>query len=157
MGGLQYIQFNSDETVFVDPIICSRETKRKLQEGLLMLYTGMTRSAAGVLREHKANTENDPQRRQSLEKVVHLARELREALCQNDADSFGEILHQGWMMKKTLAAQISNNRIDEWSDRARCHGAIGGKILGAGGGGFLLLYAPPERHQGILAALPELS
>jgi D-glycero-alpha-D-manno-heptose-7-phosphate kinase len=61
------------------------------------------------------------------------------------------------MMKKTLAAQISNNRIDEWSDRARCHGAIGGKILGAGGGGFLLLYAPPERHQGILAALPELS
>jgi galactokinase/mevalonate kinase-like predicted kinase len=91
----------------------------------------------------------------SLEKMVHLARELREALCQNDADSFGEILHQGWMTKKTLAAKISNNRIDEWYDRARCHGAIGGKILGAGGGGFLLLYAPPERHQGILAALPE--
>lgn len=155
-GGLQYIQFNPDETVFVDPIICSRETKRKLQEGLLMLYTGMTRSATGVLREQRANTENDPERRHSLEKMVHLARELREALCRNDADSFGEILHQGWMTKKTLAARISNNRIDEWYDRARCHGAMGGKILGAGGGGFLLLYAPPERHQEILAALPEL-
>ena len=70
--------------------------------------------------------------------------------------NFGEILHMGWTLKKTLAAGISNPLIDSWYDKARCYGAIGGKLLGAGGGGFLLLYAHPDCHAEICRALPEL-
>jgi D-glycero-alpha-D-manno-heptose-7-phosphate kinase len=90
--------------------------------------------------------------------MTAMARELRDLLCRDsgDLDLFGEILHRGWELKRGLAAGISNGRIDDWYARARVHGAIGGKILGAGGGGFLLLYAPPERHGAIAAALPEL-
>jgi D-glycero-alpha-D-manno-heptose-7-phosphate kinase len=155
-GGLQYIQFNPDESVFVDPIICSPETKKILERRLLMFYTGMTRSANQVLQEQKINIETDQKLRQELRAMTQLAQNLRDILCQGDLDSFGEILHQGWLMKKSLASGISNNHINEWYERARRHGAIGGKILGAGGGGFLLLYAHRERHKDIISALPEL-
>lgn len=155
-GGLQHIQFNPDETVFVDPLICSSETRRALQSGLLLLYTGLTRSAVDILAEQARNTETDAGRRRTLRRMVELARELQATLTSNDLASFGEILHQGWLEKRKLANGISNPQIDEWYERARQHGAIGGKITGAGGGGFLLLYAPPERHPEILHALPEL-
>ena len=155
-GGLQYIQFNPDEKVFIDPVICSAETRRRLQERLLLLYTGMTRSADDILREQREHTENDESKRRVLRSMVGLAQDLMEALCRNDLDSVGEILHQGWLNKKNMALAISNTLIDEWYERARQHGAIGGKILGAGGGGFLLLYAPPERHIEVVQALPEL-
>ena len=156
-GGLQYIQFNPDESVFVDPIICQPATKQHLQERLLMLYTGVTRSANHILEEQKANTERDNDRRRTLRAMTRMAQDLRVALSNDDLDSFGEILHEGWLLKQQLANGISNGRINEWYSTAREHGAIGGKILGAGGGGFLLLYAPAERHAGIIAALPELS
>ncbi len=88
--------------------------------------------------------------------MAALAHDLRIALQHDDLDAFGEILHEGWMRKRELASGISNPWIDEWYARARAAGAIGGKILGAGGGGFLLLYAPEEQHAAIRAALPEL-
>lgn len=155
-GGLQYIQFNPDGSVFVDPVICGLETKQRLQSRLLMLYTGLVRSADDVLREQSANTTADRARRMALRAMTQLAQDLSKALCHDDLDSFGEILHEGWQLKKSLASKISSGAIDEWYERARRHGAIGGKLLGAGGGGFLLLYAHPERHREILAALPEL-
>ena len=159
-GGLQYIQFNPDESVFVDPIICRPEIKETLQERLLLLYTGMTRSANDILAEQSANTERHHDRRQALQRMAQQASELRDLFCRDDAaaelDLFGELLHEGWVMKRDLASGISNGRINAWYERARQHGAIGGKILGAGGGGFLLLYAHPERHRSIPAALPEL-
>jgi D-glycero-alpha-D-manno-heptose-7-phosphate kinase len=77
-------------------------------------------------------------------------------LIANDLDAFGEILHESWVVKKTMANGVTNSRIDEWYETARANGAVGGKIAGAGGGGFLLLYAPPETHPAILGALPEL-
>lgn len=156
-GGLQYIQFNPDESVFVDPIICRPATKQRLQERLLMFYTGVTRSANHILEQQKANTERDVDRRRTLRTMTRMAQDLRAALHNDDLDSFGEILHEGWQLKQQLATGISNQRINEWYSRAREHGAIGGKILGAGGGGFLLVYAPVERHAEIIAALPELS
>ncbi|WP_298403012.1 GHMP kinase [uncultured Chloroflexus sp.] len=155
-GGLQFIQFNPDETVFVDPIICHTETKQRLQQRLMMLYTGTTRKTSDVLREQRENTERDKSRRQHLRRMVELAHDLRLALHHNDLDAFGEILHEGWMRKRELASGISTPQIDDWYERARAAGAIGGKILGAGGGGFLLVYAPEERHDAIRAALPEL-
>jgi D-glycero-alpha-D-manno-heptose-7-phosphate kinase len=155
-GGLQYIQFNPDESVFVDPIICRAETKRRLHERLLMVYTGLTRSADEVLEEQQANTRTDHERRCTLRRMTRMAQDLREALCRDDLDSFGEVLHQGWLLKRSLASKISSDRIDEWYERARRHGAIGGKLLGAGGGGCLLLCAPRERHREILGCLPEL-
>jgi D-glycero-alpha-D-manno-heptose-7-phosphate kinase len=88
--------------------------------------------------------------------MVAQTEDLRAALVANDLGGVGEVLHQGWLAKKKLASGISSARIDEWYERARRHGAIGGKITGAGGGGFLLLYAPPERHPAIREALSEL-
>ena len=121
-----------------------------------MLYTGMTRSADDVLSEQRDNTERDGARRASLRAMTQLAADLREALCRDDLDAFGAILHEGWLMKRSLASGISSGVIDAWYARAREHGALGGKILGAGGGGFLLLYAPVERHEAICTALPDL-
>ncbi len=155
-GGLQFIRFNVDESVFVDPVVCIPETRKRLQEGLLMLYTGLVRNADEILSEQSRNTQTDEEKRASLRRMVGLAEQMREALLRNDLGGFGEVLDAGWMDKRKLASGISRPCIDEWYERARAHGAIGGKILGAGGGGFLLLYAPPERHAEICEALPEL-
>ena len=149
-GGLQYIQFKQDGSVYVDPIICTSETKRKLQEQLFMLYTGVTRSANQVLKEQQENTEKDAQNRRALRAMTRLAQDMRESLSRDDVTTFGEILNEGWELKKELASQISNSDIDDWYEIARSHGATGGKILGAGGGGFLLVCAPPERHAAII-------
>ncbi len=155
-GGLQHFQFNGDESVFVDPVICAPHTRQMLQERLLLFYTGLTRSADDLLAGQQRNTENRAEVRQVLQTMVTLAQQLRNALLVNDVDAVGEILHQGWAAKKQLTDGITSARIDEWYERARQHGAIGGKITGAGGGGFLLLYAPAPRHDSIRQALPEL-
>jgi D-glycero-alpha-D-manno-heptose-7-phosphate kinase len=155
-GGLQYIRFNPDGSVFTDPIICSPKTRQQLQERLLLLYTGLTRQADDILSKQSRETRANADKQASLQRMVMLADHLREALCENDLDSFGEILHAGWLEKRKLVEGISNNRIDTWYERARAAGAIGGKLLGAGGGGFLLMYANPEHHAHICRALPEL-
>ncbi len=155
-GGLQYINFNSNGSVFTDPVICSRQTYQKLQDGLMMLYTGLTRSATDILVEQSNELQSDMTKRVVTRHMVRLADQLSEALRLNDVDAFGEVLHAGWTEKRKLASSISNTQIDDWYERARTAGAIGGKILGAGGGGFLLVYADPERHDDIRQALPEL-
>jgi len=155
-GGLQSIQFNPDESVFVDPVICAPETKRALQKGLLLFYTGLTRSADTILVNQSRDTENDEDKRRTLRRLVGLAKELLETLAANDLGLFGEMLHQSWLEKKKMNGDISTLQIDEWYERARQNGAIGGKITGAGGGGFLLFYAPPDRHDDIVQGLSEL-
>jgi len=155
-GGLQNIQFNSDESVFVNPVIFSTELKQKLQKNLLLFYTGITRSADKILIEQKTNTENFQGKRDVLQKIVGIAQDMRAALVANDLSAFGEMLHRGWLAKKQMASGISNSIIDEWYQQALEHGAIGGKITGAGGGGFLMLYAPAPRHAEIKGALVDL-
>jgi len=155
-GGLQYINFNSNGSVFTDPIICSFETYQKLQDRLLLLYTGLTRSATNILVEQSKNLTSDYSKRVITRHMVRLADQLSEAISLNDIDAFGEILHTGWTEKRKLTEGISNSRIDDWYEQARQAGGIGGKILGAGGGGFLLIYAPPEKHEDIIKALPDL-
>jgi len=155
-GGLQYIRFNPDGTVFTDPIICSSATRQQLQASLLFLYTGITRRSSNILTNQAKETRSNPAKQTALRRMVALANQLQEALIRNKVDAFGEILHTGWMEKRKLADNISSEQIDYWYERARMAGAIGGKLLGAGGGGFILLYAPPESHESICRALPEL-
>ena len=155
-GGLQYIRFNPDGSVFTDPVICSADTRKRLQSRLLLLYTGLTRRADDILTEQTRETRSNEVKQASLRRMVNLADQLCEALGRDEIDAFGEILHAGWLEKRKLATNISNDCIDAWYERARGAGAIGGKLLGAGGGGFLLLYADPAHHTDICRALPEL-
>jgi D-glycero-alpha-D-manno-heptose-7-phosphate kinase len=156
-GGLQCIRFNPDGGVFVDPIICSTETKNELQRRLLLFYSGVTRSADSILEEQRDNTARSPVTRSTLRTMTQMAGAMRDSLSTDRLDDFGQMLHDSWLLKKNLAPGITNGRIDDWYERARKCGALGGKILGAGGGGFLLFYAHPEHHPAIVAALAELT
>lgn len=155
-GGFQYIQFNPDESVYVDPIICFSETKRKLEERLLLLYTGLTRSSDPILAKQTKNMTQKGDKRKMMSQMVKLAKEMREELNRNKIDNFGELLHENWVLKAKMAEGITTPQIDTWYKKARKAGAIGGKVLGAGGGGFLLFYAPPQKHANIIRALPKL-
>ena len=155
-GGLNFIQFNPDESVFVEPIICKRETIEQLQAHTLVFYTGITRSASAILKHQQAALATEKKKQNVTRKMVALAHELRRELQHNRASSFGEIIHEGWRLKKSLTAGITSDAIDDWYDQARKAGAIGGKLLGAGTGGFLMFYAPPERHEAIAIALGKL-
>lgn len=155
-GGLQFIQFNPDETVFIDPIVCSAKTKIELQKKLLLFYTGLTRSADPILRKQNKHIEKEKSKKNLMMKMVQLAYDLKKDLCRNKTDSFGEYLHENWKYKKKMADNITNLQINKWYQTARKNGAIGGKLLGAGGGGFLLFYANAEKHDKIKRSLTDL-
>jgi D-glycero-alpha-D-manno-heptose-7-phosphate kinase len=155
-GGLNFIEFNRNDSVVVSPIICNRNTTRTLEKNLLVLYTGTTRSASSVLKRQSEHVEVSQQARNTLRRMVDLAFLMRDELHRDCTASIGEMLHEGWMLKKTIDAGISSTSIDDWYAKARKAGALGGKILGAGAGGFLLFYAEKERHEAIKEALPML-
>lgn len=153
-GGLNYIQFNADGSVFVDPIICKPETKRKLNKNLLMFYTGLKHSSTeDVLSEQNKKTEDNLQ---NLDRMVEFAKELKSSLEQDRLDNFGDILHQGWMLKQKLANGITNPEINSYYEKARMAGALGGKILGSGGGGCLLFYCDEKYQNNVREALGQL-
>jgi len=156
-GGFRYIQFNPDETVFTEPIIYDKENKNSLTQSLLLFYTGDTRQAGSILTEQKANMRQSG-KMEFLRKIRDLALELRTQW-NNDAspDILGDFLHRGWLLKKQLAAGITNSIIDEYYKNALEAGTLGGKILGAGGGGFLLLYCPREKQAKVREALSDLA
>ncbi len=156
-GGLQYIQFNKDGTVFVDPIICSTEKKKLVEKNCLLFYTGITRSADPILNVQTNEMAKKMSKRKIMGEMVKIAEVMQEDLNNNTIDSYGKLLHENWMLKKKMAGGVSTDEIDSWYNIGRKNGAIGGKLLGAGGGGFLLLYAPEEKHQKIIDALPELT
>ena len=149
-GGLRFIRFKPDGTVAVERVRLPDEARRWLSRNLMLFYTGITRSASTVLKEQVSNM-ND--RFEVLRKMKQLAVEARECLEQQAFNEFGELLHYGWEYKKQLASGISNGQIDAMYRAARQAGAIGGKITGAGGGGFLLLYCPVERQDDVRKAL----
>ncbi|WP_308389703.1 hypothetical protein [Acidithiobacillus sp. AMEEHan] len=155
-GGFNLIEFLPDESVIVEPVICLPSTLAELQRNILVLYTGITRSASTLLAEQSAAVATSEGKHTTLATMVRLAYVLRDELQNNNPDAVGEILHDNWMLKKSLTSGISTPTIDAWYDAARRAGATGGKILGAGAGGFLMLYAKPERHEAIKAALPDL-
>jgi D-glycero-alpha-D-manno-heptose-7-phosphate kinase len=156
LGGLNYICFNPDDTVEVVPLSHLRSLVEDIQRSLLVLYTGVGRSASSILSVQRKNVEHNAQHQDTLREMLKLVEHLRCEFEKGNAGALGGALHESWMLKRTLASGISSETIDSWYERARAAGADGGKILGAGGGGFMLLVAPPERHDAIAAALPEL-
>lgn len=153
-GGICHIRFNPDESVFVDPVICAYATKLALQENLLMFYTGMTRRAGDILRVQKSVTSS---KMDVLGKMKAMCADTLKVLQSGRSLSqFGEILHEAWLQKRSLVDTISNDSINEHYEKARNAGAIGGKLLGAGGGGFLLFYVEKQNHDRVREALPDL-
>lgn len=155
-GGLSYIRFHPDETVSIDPIICSRDTLEQLQSHTTVFYTGRSRSASELLAKQSARTASEERTQETLKQMVALAHDLKVGLERDDLGLFGEILHENWMLKRGLLEEISDSQIDEWYEAARAAGATGGKLLGAGSGGFLMFFAPPDRHEAIAHQLPGL-
>lgn len=156
IGGLNFIEFTENESVNVEPIRLSNDNYKTLENSLMMFYLGVTRSASSILSEQKINTQTDSNKIDNLHKMVGLARNLRVELISNNIDTFGEILHTGWMYKKELASSISNPDIDYYYKTALKAGALGGKLLGAGGGGFLLFYVPIDRQENVRKSLKTL-
>jgi D-glycero-alpha-D-manno-heptose-7-phosphate kinase len=153
-GGLRYIRFLPSGEVSAEPVICTSDTKRALEGHMLVFYTGVTRSASGVLKEQKSNTES---KRETLRQMRDLALRMKVSLESNESiKRSGELLHEGWLLKKTLARGISADSIDSWYERAIKAGAYGGKILGAGGGGFLMVLCSPDRQDRVKQELKEL-
>lgn len=142
-GGINAIWFDADG-IIVEPLTVRYETVERLERNLLLFYTGAARESARVLGEqNRATLADDPAVLDALHALKGMAGEARRHLERGDLDAFGELLHEGWERKKRLASGITNARIDEWYETARSLGARGGKITGAGGGGFLMLYCPP--------------
>lgn len=154
-GGLNFIQFKSDESVEVHPVKCSAATLEALSRRLMLFYIGLERPAASILSEQGRNMA-DRDKFRSVQQMVELATALRSALEKNNLDSFGDILDQGWRLKRNLASGITNEVVETNYRAAREAGAAGGKLLGAGSGGFLLLSCEPAKQTQVRRALAEL-
>ena len=152
-GGFNLIAFNPDDTVAVTPVVMPREIREQLEQRIAVFYTGVTRSASAILAQQSAATEADAAKQAALKRMTALAYELRDELQRGHLDAFGAMLEENWRLKTSLAPGVSTGTIDDWYDAARRAGAIGGKLLGAGAGGFLMFYAPSERHSDIEQAL----
>jgi D-glycero-alpha-D-manno-heptose-7-phosphate kinase len=155
-GGMNYIQFHKDGSVQVDPIVLSPAAREALNRNLLMFYTGITRSASEILANQSKVLADQSKKAEAMHKMVTYAAELRDSLCAGDSDAMGRILHENWLLKQSITDGISSGQINSWYEQALQAGALGGKLLGAGGGGFLLFYAPPEKHDAITSALSDL-
>ena len=145
-GGLNFITFYKDDTVSVEPVITKASVLKKLQENLVMFYTGITHNANTILAEQKKNIVSKTDKSKNLIRMCELARDMKASLESNTISDFGEILNESWMKKRELAGSISNPIIDQLYECAMENGATGGKLLGAGGGGFLLFYCPKEKQ-----------
>lgn len=155
-GGLQHIQFNPDESVFVEPLVCANGLKQELSRNLMLFYTGQAREANKILAKQKTETK-DALKFRLLNDIKEIAVQMGKVLTSGkDLREFGELLHQEWMCKKGLVEGVTNEKIDSYYTKALAAGAIGGKITGAGGGGFLLLYCEKDKQPGVREALHEL-
>jgi D-glycero-alpha-D-manno-heptose-7-phosphate kinase len=151
-GGLNFYTFRKDGTVFVEPVLMDPKIREKLQKRLMMFYISGARSASEILGEQQKNITSGV-KEENQRKICDLTIKLRESLHGNNIDVVGEILHENWMLKRSLAAGITNPEIDRLYETAINNGATGGKLLGAGGGGFLLFYVPESRQEDVRMAL----
>lgn len=159
-GGVTCFRFNRDDSVEAWPLKIDTETLFNLEDNLLLFFTGYSRSASAILKEQDDKTKNsDGGMIQNLNYVKDLGLRSLEALERGKLVEFGQLMHEHWEHKKRRSGGMSNPRIDEWYDLALKNGAVGGKLIGAGGGGFLMFYAEDKtrlRHAMIGAGLTEV-
>jgi len=156
VGGMKFIRFLPDDTVEVEPVVMNNSVKAELNDNLLLFYTGLTHSAGEVLKEQNANMVSADDKFNNMVRMTELAYEMREAVVNGDLSRFGDILNENWLLKRSMASTISNGMIDDYYDLALRSGAKGGKLLGAGGGGFLLFYCEKEHQPRLRSALSDL-
>ena len=141
-GGITCFDFHPDGTVEARPLAISMETLFDLEDNLLLFFTGFARSAGALLRDQKERSDElDPEMLDNLHYVKELGERSRRALEEGDCLAFGALMHEHWEHKKRRSKGMSNAHIDEWYELGLKHGALGGKLVGAGGGGFLMFYA----------------
>jgi D-glycero-alpha-D-manno-heptose-7-phosphate kinase len=153
-GGLTCFDLHADDTVGVSSLAVPPETLRDLSENLLMFFTGYSRDAASVLSDQRRRSEQDDRAMiENLSFVRDTGYEIRKRLEDGDTEGFAELLHEHWVRKRERSDGMTNPAIDRWYERARANGALGGKLVGAGGGGFLLFYASdPPRLRATMAS-----
>jgi D-glycero-alpha-D-manno-heptose-7-phosphate kinase len=154
-GGLNLIKFNEDDSVEVSPIICKPETILRMEESILVFYTGRTRSASSLLNDLSENMKR-PRKRALMSDMVSIAYEMKDLLENNDVDFVGELLDKNWKLKRQMTLGISDAQIDDLYNKGILAGATGGKLLGAGNGGFIMFFAPKEKHVNIKKAMKNL-
>jgi D-glycero-alpha-D-manno-heptose-7-phosphate kinase len=153
-GGLNFITFHPDGSTAVQPVDLSLAALRELESNLMLFFTGVAHDSWSLLREHERSTKNDAGLAlESLHEVRRLADDMRSALLKHDFKTLGVLLHEGWEAKKKVSSQISTPLIDEVYTLARANGALGGKIAGAGGGGFLLLFCEQKNQARVRDAM----
>ena len=156
-GGLNYIRFGRDGTVTVEPVVLDSTLLAELEDNLMLFFTGATHQSTTILEEQERSTRQDSGRAvASLHTIAELADRMRGTLEDGDLHKFGMLLDEGWQAKKAISGKISSEQIDMLYGIAKENGAVGGKITGAGGGGFLLLYCERQHQdavrQGLTAA-----
>lgn len=151
-GGVRFFRFGKRGRVDVEAVEAKSSTLRTLENGLLLYFTGKTRSADTLLKEQGQSMGKN---KKSMDRIRDLADEAREALEKGDADGIGRVLDANWKLKRGLASGVSDGDIDAFYGRALRHGAIGGKVTGAGGGGFFVLYAPELKRARLRGALKD--
>lgn len=147
-GGLNFIRFNYDGSVDVQKIVMDPAVKAQLERNLILLYTGTKHSASAILKEQGKEMQR-LDKQQVMHKMVDMAYELKDVLEHNQIDDFGRILNEGWLLKRSLANSISNPLVDNLYDQGMAAGALGGKLLGAGGAGFVLFYCPEDKQESL--------
>ncbi len=152
-GNLRFLDFLPDGQVNIEKVLLDTESRRALNDRFLLFFTGVSRRAGNILREQKENIKD---RIPVLREMKQMVYEARKVLTNCDFDAFGLLMHESWKLKKRLADTITNDNINDLYELARRSGATGGKITGAGGGGFLLLYVPYEKQSAVRNALCEL-
>lgn len=151
-GGFNIFQFNPDDSVDVESILLDYKKKLELEDHLLLFYTGITRPASNVLTDQKSKIDKHLDTYKQMADSVF---EFNERLLEGDIQGMAKMLHEGWLKKKTLSQNVSNSLIDDLYNAGIEAGAWGGKILGAGGGGCVLFFAPPETHKKVRNKMQE--
>jgi D-glycero-alpha-D-manno-heptose-7-phosphate kinase len=150
-GGFNHVVFAQNGEVAVRPVTLSAERLQELNSHLMLFYTGIERTASNIAETYVANVDA---KKSQLRIMKHLVEESLAILNNgNDLAAFGTLLHEGWQVKRELSVKVSNSHVDELYEHARANGALGGKLLGAGGGGFMLLFVPPSKQIGVQEAL----
>jgi D-glycero-alpha-D-manno-heptose-7-phosphate kinase len=153
-GGLNFISFFQDGRTHVEPLRLAPDLVRELQSSLMLFFTGQSHHSWTILKEQEESTrKSDGRQVEHLHEIRELAESMKAALLAGELNQFGLLLHEGWEIKKRLSSKISNEHINEMYEAALRNGATGGKITGAGGGGFLLLFCQPSRQYHVRQAL----